>query len=81
MLDFNTYQASLYKKLKEIELDEATELAVYDKVPANAKFPFAIISNYDFEEGDLKDGSYLINQNLEIWSDYQGKKSPPTLPR
>ena len=73
MIDFNEYQALLYKKLKTIKLD-GKDIAIYDKVPANAKFPFVIIGNYEFDNGESKDCSYIINQNLEIWSDYQGKK-------
>jgi hypothetical protein len=72
-MDFNAYQALLYKKLKEVTLD-GVEVAIYDKVPANAKFPFIIIGNYEFDEGELKDSSFTIAQNIEIWSDYQGKK-------
>lgn len=72
-MDFNAYQAILYKKLKEITLD-GVEVAIYDKVPANAKFPFIIIGNYEFDEGELKDSSFTIAQNIEIWSDYSGKK-------
>lgn len=78
MINLNDYQALLYKKLKEIRLD-GIELSVYDKVPANAKFPFVIIGDYEFNSGESKDCSYIINQNLEIWSDYQGKKEINTI--
>jgi hypothetical protein len=74
MIDFNTYQASLYKKLKEIKLDGVNQLSIYDKVQANAKLPFIIVGNYEFDEGEVKDYTYSITQNIEIWSDYQGKK-------
>jgi hypothetical protein len=77
-MDFNAYQALLYKKLKEVTLD-GVEVAIYDKVPANAKFPFIIIGNYEFDEGELKDSSFTIAQNIEIWSDYQGKKEINTM--
>ena len=73
MIDFNEYQALLYKKLKEIQID-GKDLSIYDKVPANAKFPFIIVGDYEFDSGESKDCSFIINQNLEIWSDYQGKK-------
>lgn len=73
MINFNDYQALLYKKLKEIRLD-GKDIAIYDKVPSNAKFPFIIVSDYEFDSGESKDCSFIINQNIEIWSDYQGKK-------
>lgn len=73
MVDFNIYQASLYKKLKEIDLD-GKEIPIYDKVPSNAKFPFIILSDYEFDNGESKDCSFIINQSIEVWSDYQGKK-------
>ena len=78
MINFNDYQALLYKKLKEIRLD-GKELSIYDKVPANAKFPFVIVSDYEFDSGESKDCSFIINQNLEVWSDYQGKKEINTI--
>ena len=73
MINFNDYQALLYIKLKEVQLD-GKDIAIYDKVPANAKFPFIIVSDYEFDGGESKDCSFIINQNIEIWSDYQGKK-------
>ena len=73
MIDFNEYQALLYQKLKEVQLD-GKEVAIYDKVPSNAKLPFVIIGDYEFNNGESKDCSFTINQNLEIWSDYEGKK-------
>lgn len=73
MINFNDYQALLYKKLKEIRLD-GKDIAIYDKVPANAKFPFVIVGDFEFDSGESKDCSFIINQNIEIWSDYQGKK-------
>lgn len=79
ILDLNIYQSLIYQKLKEIEL-KGIELNIYDKVPANAKFPFVIIGNYDFQPGDTKDYSCLsINQSFEVWSDYQGKKEINTI--
>ena len=74
MIDFNVYQSLLYKKLKEIQLDENDSLSIYDKVPANAKFPFIVIGDFEFDEGEIKGESFTITQSLEIWSDYQGKK-------
>jgi len=73
MIDFNEYQALLYKKLKEIRLD-GKDIAIYDKVPSNAKFPFVIVSDYEFDDGESKDCSFVISQSIEIWSDYEGKK-------
>ena len=73
MINFNDYQALLYKKLKEIQLD-GKDIAIYDKVPSNAKFPFVIVSDYEFDSGESKDCSFIINQSIEIWSDYEGKK-------
>lgn len=79
ILDLNIYQSLIYQKLKEIELKDI-ELNIYDKVPANAKFPFVIIGNYDFQPGDTKDyGCLSINQSFEVWSDYQGKKEINTI--
>lgn len=73
MFNLNTYQENVYKKLKELE--QEMNIKIYDKVSANAKFPFIILSDYQIQEADVKDyNCYQIEQKLEIWSDYDGKK-------
>lgn len=75
MFNLNTYQEIVYKKLKELELELDNEIKIYDKVTANAKFPFIILSDYQIQEGQTKDyNCFLLEQKLEIWSDYDGKK-------
>ena len=71
MLDLNKYQALVFAKLKELEI----EVEVYDKIPANAKFPFIVLSDFTISDDLIKDYECLaIEQKLEIWSDYAGKK-------
>ena len=78
MIDLNVYQTLVYTKLKE--LSKELDISIYDKVPANAKFPFIILAGFSFEDGLTKDyNCLLIDQKFEIWSDYNGKKEINTI--
>ena len=78
MIDLNVYQTLVYTKLKE--LSKELDISIYDKVPANAKFPFIILAGFSFEDGLTKDyNCLLIDQKFEIWSDYNGKKEIHTI--
>lgn len=68
MLPINGYQTIVYSKLKE------TEYKVFDEVPQDESLPVVMISDYILSEGSMKDESYVIQQQIDIYSLYDGKK-------
>lgn len=68
MIPINDYQTIVYNKLKE------TEYKVFDEVPQDESLPVVMISDYVLAEGECKDESYVIQQQIDIYSLYDGKK-------
>ena len=69
MINLSSYQSAIYKKLTSLGYN------VYDEVPENAKFPYVVIGDMEFQESqwhfeDILDASV----NLLIWSIWEGKK-------
>ena len=55
---------------------------VYDVVPKNASFPYAVIGEDSFEADDTDDsfgGEAFVE--IEIWSKYEGKKEAKVIAR
>lgn len=73
-LPLKDLQKEINKSLKNI-LINSKNIDVYDKVEQNAKLPFIKLFDLSFNADSTKSNSrVIINQKIEIWSDYQGKK-------
>lgn len=70
MIPLNEYQQIIFNLLKK----KITDVKVYDDVPKNAKLPLIILGDYILSNGLTKMTSYKINQSIEIYSNYEGKK-------
>ena len=68
MLPINDYQKLLYLALKK------TGYKVFDEVPIDETLPLITISDYVFSEGDMKSDGYIIQQQIDLYSQYEGKK-------
>ena len=68
MLPINDYQKLLYLALKK------TEYKVFDEVPIDETLPLITISDYVLSEGDMKSNGYKIQQQIDLYSQYEGKK-------
>ena len=68
MLPINDYQKLLYLALKK------TEYKVFDEVPIDETLPLITISDYVLSEGDMKSDGYKIQQQIDLYSQYEGKK-------
>lgn len=67
-------QREINKKLNEIKIGNK-DIGIYDKVKKDSKLPFIKLSNLTFSGDKTKTSDrVIVNQSLEIWSDYQGKK-------
>lgn len=69
MINLSSYQSAIYEELVKLGYE------VYDEVTENAKFPYIVIGDVEFNEpqgyfNDLLD----ISMNLSIWSIWEGKK-------
>ena len=69
MINLSSYQSAIYEELVKLGYE------VYDEVTENAKFPYIVIGDVEFNEpqgyfNDLLD----ISLNLSIWSIWEGKK-------
>ena len=69
MINLSNYQSAIYEELVKLGYD------VYDEVTENAKFPYVVIGDVEFQEpqgyfNDLLD----VSLNLSIWSIWEGKK-------
>ena len=69
MINLSSYQSAIYEELVKLGYE------VYDEVTENAKFPYIVIGDIEFNEpqgyfNDLLD----ISINLSIWSIWEGKK-------
>ena len=68
MLPINDYQKLLYLALKK------TGYKVFDEVPIDETLPLITISDYVLSEGDIKSNGYKIQQQIDLYSQYEGKK-------
>lgn len=69
MIDLNLYQKLIFESLK------SDIYTTYDFVPSDAEMPFVIIEDLNIIKGDIRVGEiYKITQNIDIYSDYEGKK-------
>ena len=68
MLPINDYQKLLYLALKK------TEYKIFDEVPIDETLPLITISDYVLSEGDMKSNGYKIQQQIDLYSQYEGKK-------
>ena len=69
MINLSSYQSAIYEELVKLGYE------VYDEVTENAKFPYIVIGDVEFNEpqgyfNDLLD----MSMNLSIWSIWEGKK-------
>ena len=68
MLPINDYQKLLYLALNK------TGYKVFDEVPIDETLPLITISDYVLSEGDMKSNGYIIQQQIDLYSQYEGKK-------
>ena len=69
MINLSSYQSAIYEKLTSLGYN------VYDEVPENAKFPYVVIGDIEFQEAQGHFEDMLdISVNLLIWSIWEGKK-------
>ena len=68
MLPINDYQKLLYLALNK------TGYKVFDEVPIDETLPLITISDYVLSEGDMKSNGYKIQQQIDLYSQYEGKK-------
>ena len=68
MLPINDYQKLLYLALKK------TGYKVFDEVPIDETLPLITISDYVLSEGDMKSDGYIKQQQIDLYSQYEGKK-------
>ena len=68
MIPINELQAKMYQALNELGID------VYDEVVEDAKMPLIAIGDYNFSAMDYKGSGFSFNWNLNIYTDYEGKK-------
>ena len=68
MLPINEYQRIIYNQLIQ------TGYKVFDEVPADESLPVVTISDYTLTEGETKNDDYIIQQRIDVYSQYDGKK-------
>ena len=69
MINLSSYQMAIYEELTKLGY------SVYDEVPEDAKFPYIVIGDIDFSEGQNNFDDLLdINLNILVWSLWEGKK-------
>ena len=69
MINLSSYQKAIYEELVKLGYN------VYDEVPEDAKFPYIVIGDIDFSEGQNNFNDLLdINLNILVWSIWEGKK-------
>lgn len=68
MLSINEYQRIIYNKLLE------TGYKVFDEVPENESLPVIMIGDYVLAEEETKNEDYIIQQRIDLYSQYDGKK-------
>ena len=69
MISLSSYQKAIYEELVKLGY------SVYDEVSEDAKFPYIVIGDIDFSEGQNNFNDLLdINLNILVWSLWEGKK-------
>ena len=69
MINLSSYQSAIYEELSKLGFN------VYDEVTENAKFPYVVIGDVEFEEAEYHFNDLIdINLNILIWSIWEGKK-------
>ena len=69
MISLSSYQKAIYEELVKLGYN------VYDEVSEEAKFPYVVIGDIDFSEGQNNFNDLLdINLNILVWSIWEGKK-------
>ena len=69
MISLSSYQKAIYEELVKLGY------SVYDEVSEEAKFPYIVIGDIDFSEGQNNFNDLLdINLNILVWSLWEGKK-------
>ena len=69
MINLSSYQKAIYDELVKLGYN------VYDEVSEEAKFPYIVIGDIDFSEGQKNFNDLLdINLNILVWSLWEGKK-------
>ena len=69
MISLSSYQKAIYEELVKLGYN------VYDEVSEEAKFPYVVIGDIDFSEGQNNFNDLLdINLNILVWSLWEGKK-------
>ena len=69
MINLSSYQKAIYEELVKLGYN------VYDEVSEEAKFPYIVIGDIDFSEGQNNFNDLLdINLNILVWSIWEGKK-------
>lgn len=69
MVNLSNYQKAIYEELVKLGYN------VYDEVSEEAKFPYIVIGDIDFSEGQNNFNDLLdINLNILVWSLWEGKK-------
>ena len=69
MISLSSYQKAIYEELTKLGY------SVYDEVTEGAKFPYIVIGDIDFSEGQNNLNDLLdINLNILVWSLWEGKK-------
>ena len=69
MINLSSYQKAIYEELVKLGYN------VYDEVSEDAKFPYIVIGDIDFSEGQNNFNDLLdIDLNILVWSLWEGKK-------
>ena len=69
MINLSSYQSAIYEELSKLGFN------VYDEVTENAKFPYIVIGDVEFEEAQRHFNDLIdMNLNILIWSIWEGKK-------
>ena len=69
MINLSSYQASIYEELTKLGY------RVYDEVTEEAKFPYVVIGDLEFNQAENYFNDLIdVNLNILIWSVWEGKK-------
>ncbi len=68
MIPINNLQAKIYQALSSLNID------VYDEVLEDATMPLITIGDYAISSMEYKGYGFSFNWNLNIYTDYEGKK-------
>ena len=69
MINLSSYQSAIYEELSKLGFN------VYDEVTEDAKFPYIVIGDLEFNQAENYFNDLIdINLNILIWSVWEGKK-------